>query len=145
MKKHSVPIPQFNTHVLMAPVYKRSDSVFLKHFSCSMYCQHCISFFLLPTVFRCLAVINLCVGLGATLQFKVCRMRCIQIWLSCQVSRGYTAVSRVCGELLFRIQVDSPQSIMWCLSPKNIAFCQCMNKSKWSRSEQVLCWNWVDS
>lgn len=50
---------------------------------------------------------------SAALWFKVCLMRCLEIWLSFQISRGKMSVCRIFEGPLFTIQFDWPKSLLW--------------------------------
>lgn len=50
---------------------------------------------------------------SAALWFKVCLMRCLEIWLSFQISRGKMSVCRIFEGPLFKIQFDWPKSLLW--------------------------------
>lgn len=100
---------QFDTRLLMDPMYKRSHKVFPRHFPRSLCCQRYRSFFCWLS--QCSGVWQSYVELSATLQFKVCIMTCMEIWLSFQISRGKMSVCRVFGGLLSRIQFDWPESM----------------------------------
>lgn len=50
---------------------------------------------------------------SAALWFKVCLMRCLEMWLSFQISRGKMSVCRIFEGPLFKIQFDWPKSLLW--------------------------------
>lgn len=50
---------------------------------------------------------------SAALWFKMCPTRCLETWLSFQISRGKMSVCRIFEGPLFKIQFDWPKSLLW--------------------------------